>query len=169
MTLGPEESAAFWEKFPVDEKNSLLERTRQALAFTVFTAGSKRFADLISKYTDVYVYNFDYVSTNAKRSNLGAHHAAELPFVFGHIPESNTAVEKQVGLDIRTRWVNFIKNGDPNQGKQPPTTSDWPVYDPSDPKVLILGKTVIAKPLPNKDNLDLMADLLYSPLSEFEK
>ncbi|MDR2006779.1 MAG: carboxylesterase family protein, partial [Acidaminococcales bacterium] len=71
------------DRFKVDAQNTYLKRTRQILTYGVFSAGTKRFADIAAAAGgNVYLYKFNYVSPGNGRSGLGAAHTAELPFVF---------------------------------------------------------------------------------------
>jgi hypothetical protein len=65
--------------------------------------------------------------------------------------------------EIRTRWVNYIKTGSPDDGESPPTALACPRYDPTDPKVLILGETLSAEPLPEAEELDFVGNLIFGP------
>jgi para-nitrobenzyl esterase len=162
LTIGPEAAEAFSERYPPDASYSSLDRARQAMALAVFTAGTKRVVDLHSSLADVYLYEFQYVSPYAKANGLGACHTAELEFVFGHPSGSPSQAERKLGEDIRSRWVNFIKTGDPNQGEPLPTPVQWPLYDPVEPQALRLDLAVTAGSL-DFDALDFMADQLYGP------
>jgi para-nitrobenzyl esterase len=170
-SLGPEGAKAFWDRFPVDEDNDLTARVRQSVAYSFFTAGAKRFADIHSAQADLYFYRFDYESPAVQELGLGASHASELPFVFGvkAFGEEQTIEEKQLTKEVQLRWVNFIKTGDPNTGTTLPTQIKWPKYDRAAPEVLIFDKAISVSPLPDKDNLDFMAELLLGPLPAVKK
>ncbi|MDR2340140.1 MAG: carboxylesterase family protein [Deltaproteobacteria bacterium] len=171
MTLfvsGPRASEAFWGRFPAGKDDQGLASGRRFMTFTLFSAGAKRVADLHSRFGEVYLYNFEYSNKESEKEGLaGAFHTSELPLVFGNMGfmgYTSTPEELRLGEDIRSRWVNFIKTGDPNQGDPSPTRAEWPAYDPKDPKAMAFGTKVGALPLPGKDDLDFMADTLYGPL-----
>jgi para-nitrobenzyl esterase len=139
------------------------QRARKALAYALFSAGTKRLADMVSKRNPTYLYRFDFVSIPAKLLGLGAHHAGELPFVFNSLPAPKVAMGLCAGRlskEIRKRWASFIKTGDPN----PPGAegeAKWPLYDAKAPQVLILDKKIRAAKLPDQTALDHMADAFY--------
>ncbi|MDR0622752.1 MAG: carboxylesterase family protein [Deltaproteobacteria bacterium] len=164
--LGLDGAKAFWERFPIDKDHSAVERTREALGYAFMSSNMKRFADLHSRFDDVYFYNFNYVTLASGKLGLGASHASELPFVFGlDIPlVTSSKAEKTLSDDMRLRWINFIKNGDPNEGAAAPSKVTWPKYDPASPRIIAFDKTVTAGPLPDTDNLDFVANILYGPL-----
>jgi para-nitrobenzyl esterase len=164
--LGPEGLKAF-KKLPLySSKIKPFERARKAVAYAVFSAGTKRLADMISQLAPTYVYRFEYASVPAKIVGLGAHHAGELPFVFKSLPTPNLIMglcAKRLAGEIQARWASFIKNGDPNPPKVAPEAK-WPVYDAKDPRVLILDKKIRAAKMPDQTALDLMAEAFYGKI-----
>jgi len=55
---------------------------------------------------------------------LGAHHGAELAYVFQHPIKVDDSTEKRISQTMGRYWVNFATTGDPN-GKDVP---NWPTY-----------------------------------------
>jgi para-nitrobenzyl esterase len=164
-SLGPEASKAWWSRYPPDQGHTALERGREILAYSIITAGMKRAADLHSRYAKVYLYNYDYRTKESEKSGLGAYHTSELALVFGH-PELMgyaTPYELRLGDDMRGRWVNFIKTGNPSGGAPTPSPAAWAPYDPADPQVMRFGETVEMAPLPGREALDFVTDTIYGP------
>ncbi|MDR2807687.1 MAG: carboxylesterase family protein [Spirochaetaceae bacterium] len=154
------EWSAFVDRFPVDENNSAAQRAQQLLAYAWFTAGTKVFVDTLSPQNKVFMYNYNFV---AGGSPLGAHHAAEMTYAFNTLAIKGVsgAENEKLAQEIHTRWINFIKNGDPNIGITPPTATQWPQYNPAKTDVIFFDKEVRTGPLPDKENLDFAAELLY--------
>jgi para-nitrobenzyl esterase len=170
LSFGPKAAEAFWKRFPPEGKDGYLQRAREAVAYSVFSAGTKRLADLHSRRAEVHLYRFSHAPEIGRSLGLGAYHSAELPMVFGNLALMgyDSEKERRLGADLKIRFANFIKNGDPNEGASPPTQAVWPLYDPRKPLALDLGDQVEAVELPDRDNLDFMADLLYGPLPAAE-
>ena len=80
-----------------------------------------------TKHNDVYMYLFTWDSA---RPGMGACHACELPFVFGHLTgtevESLTGPTPPAGLSrrIQAAWTAFAATGDPTVAGEPA----WPRY-----------------------------------------
>ncbi|MDR2461474.1 MAG: carboxylesterase family protein [Deltaproteobacteria bacterium] len=166
LTAGQNVTNKYWDRFPPDGQNTELDRCRDLTGFVMILAGAKRFADLHSRHSQVYFYNYSYATLLFKAGNYGAFHSSELPLIFGH-PELmgyQTEYEYRLGEDMQTRWVNFIKNGDPNVGDEAPTKVHWPVYDPENMQIMDFGDEVISIGLPRAEDLDFMAELLYGPI-----
>jgi para-nitrobenzyl esterase len=168
--FGPKTAEAFWKRFPPEGKDGYLQRAREAVAYSVFSAGTKRLADLHSSRAGVHLHRFSHAPEIGRFLGLGAYHSAELPMVFGNLSLMgyDSEKERRLGADLKTRFANFIKTVDPNEGASPPTRALWPLYDPRKPLALDLGEKVEAVELPDRDNLDFMADLLYGPLPAAE-
>lgn len=151
----------FVERFPVDEHNSAAQRTRQVFAYTWFATDTKVFADaLADNGSKVFMYNYNYVVPGNPLEDLGAYHSAELEFVFNSSALTGEA-NKKLAQEMHSRWINFIKHTDPNIGITPPTDVPWPQYDTKKAEVLLFDKAVTSGPLPDKENHDFVADLLY--------
>ncbi|KAF3402028.1 Lipase 1 [Penicillium rolfsii] len=120
---------------------------------------SRRLASQIwSAYNvSAYSYLFD-VSTAGSYS--GANHGSEVPYVFhnldgvGNIADVNS---KEVPLSSRQRlstlmsrmWVSFVTTLDPNIPGE--SSTKWPVYDKSDPKIIFFDTNVTSLVYVNLD------------------
>ena len=166
--LGPASLDGLWAKYKPADKEAEITLAKKAVAMGLFSSGAKRVADLHSRHADVYMYNFEYVSSFGKEKNLGAYHTSELPFVFGQLEASGlvSEVEKRLAQDVRTRWVDFIKNGNPNEGAKPPTDIAWPTYDPSNPQALRMNAEFAVGPPLDLDMIDTAANILYGELPD---
>jgi para-nitrobenzyl esterase len=60
-----------------------------------------------------WVYRFSYVATKDRGTTSGAHHAAELPYVFGTAQWDTSADDRQAVDAVHGAWVRFISTGDP--------------------------------------------------------
>ncbi|MDR2055375.1 MAG: carboxylesterase family protein [Desulfovibrio sp.] len=162
--FGGQKALQVFDRLKVDARNTRLQRTRQAAAYGIFSAGMKRFADIAADAgSNVYMYKFKYVSPGNKKSGLGAAHASELPFVFNNLATmglSGPEAEELAG-ETHRRWVNFIKTGDPNLGEATPSGVTWPKYDSRETNVLYLDKKIVSGALEDKENIDFMADLAF--------
>jgi para-nitrobenzyl esterase len=162
--FGHEKAPRILERFGVDARHTAQQRARQMVAYGVFSAGVKRFADIVAGAGgDVFLYTFTYVSPRNKRYGLGAAHASELPFVFNNLAAWGLSGPEAENLAaaMHTRWANFIKNGDPNVGEALPDGVRWPKYDPRKAGALSLGRKVTAGPLADRENLDFVGNLMF--------
>ncbi len=148
------------DRFPIDDKNDATARTRQILEYGMFTAVMKPYGDAIADMgNDVFAYNFNYVSSANKESGLGAAHGSEIGFAFGNMPEDATEEEKALSDEMHSRFANFIKTDNPNTGHNPSDTG-WPKYDPDEGNVMIFDTELKSEPMPDKENLDFMLDVI---------
>ena len=108
-----------------------------------------------SAVAPVWMYHFTRVPPTPWGEALGAHHAAELVYVFGTLTTSDEPGERPLGLSpvgdftevdtglsetMRAFWVRFAATGDPNG----PGLPAWPAWDPASDRHLELGVTVAA-------------------------
>jgi para-nitrobenzyl esterase len=160
--IGEDWAAAVAERFPIDEHNSAAQRAQQILAYTWFNAGEKVFADALAPNNAVFMYNFNFVAPGGSAA-LGAAHMAELPYAFNNLALSGLigAEHERLAKELHTRWINFIKTGDPNNGPDTPSGTQWPRYDPAEKKVIFFDNEITTGPLPDQENLDFIAGILY--------
>lgn len=93
-----------------------------------------------------------------KRQSLGAHHAAEIPFVLNtHAANQKRSKSDKHLTDVMgTYWANFAKTGSPN-GEELPA---WPQYSEAGDVWMELGREI--KPAPNfrARKLSVLEDLI---------
>ena len=103
----------------------------------------------------VWMYHFTRVPPTPWGETLGAHHAAELVYVFGTLTTSDEPGERPLGLSplgdftevdtglsetMRAYWIRFAAAGDPNA----PGLPAWPAWEPASDRHLELGVEVAA-------------------------
>jgi para-nitrobenzyl esterase len=95
----------------------------------------------------VYGYLFEHVEPGPESARWGAFHSSEMPYVFGTFAASPerafTDRDRALSATIARCWVNFVRTGNPNGAGSPA----WPALQSADPKVLVFGDEVAARPL----------------------
>ncbi len=153
-----EEADVVLERFPVDVQHTPTDRARYIFKVGL-RVGSEAFADaLASRGKNVYYYNFDYVPQSMAANGQGAIHALELLFVFKQPPD-DLPETKAISEDIHTRWANFIKTGDPNQGE--PVAVEWQKYTPEGKQTLVLNQNTRMSDLPDREDEAFFRALLF--------
>jgi para-nitrobenzyl esterase len=74
-----------------------------------------------------WLYHFAQVPPTPGGRNFGAHHAAEIPYVFGELTAATpwTDADRQVSELMMNYWTQFAATGDPNRAGLPA----WPAFD----------------------------------------
>jgi len=70
----------------------------------------------VARATHGYLYRFTRVSPRAEKLGLGAYHASEIPYVFGHTlnaPDEYAETDRKLSDQMMTMWVHFARTGDP--------------------------------------------------------
>jgi para-nitrobenzyl esterase len=113
------------------------KRTVRVMTDGYFLCGSKTAAkNLAAQSQNIYFYLFSRVRPGAK-SWLGAHHAAEIPYIFGTSGDllPSTDVDEQLAEALRSYWVQFANTGDPNLEGLP----EWPEFTPDNDRYMDFG------------------------------
>ena len=97
----------------------------------------------------VYVYQFRRTPPRVGQT-AGAHHAAEIPFVFDthYLPLNPTG--KRLTDTMVAYWTNFAKYGNPNSD----TIPEWPAYDTKTKRWMILDNEISVEADVRKEKLD---------------
>ncbi|MDR1080912.1 MAG: carboxylesterase family protein [Deltaproteobacteria bacterium] len=178
--LGPGGREAFEKVPPPDaarERGRPWHRTRRAVAYALFTAGTRRFADLCSRHSDVRLYRFDHAPPLVRLAGLGACHALELPFVFGSLKLPGLLSGMgSAGLSrlMCSQWAGFVATGTPGRleaGDMPgaaeapaPEGFSWPAYAEGGGPCAVFSASSGAAPLPDAGGLGAMADAFFGKL-----
>ncbi len=103
----------------------------------------------------VWLYHFTHEPPTAWGQTLGAHHAAELVYVFGTLTTGDEPGERLLGLSpvgdytevdqqlsdaMRAYWLRFAATGDPNGAGQ----ATWPAFTAASPAHIELGAVIEA-------------------------
>lgn len=128
------------ELYPVEQDAQARAALSRLVADAYFIAPIRAFAraraDLRSP---TFLYHFTRVSPGARLLRLGAHHAAELGYIFGTLnPMGTNQDDRALAERIAAAWVRFARAGDPN-GEGLPA---WPAYAAASDEHLELGDEV---------------------------
>ena len=111
-----------------------------------------------------YMYHFAYahalpadtVFAEGKGGELGAYHAAEIPYALMNLdsrPWPASVEQSQFMRQVSSYWVNFTKTGNPNA----PSLPEWPRYVADEPTVLRMDAGAFSTvDLPFRERLELM-------------
>jgi para-nitrobenzyl esterase len=120
-----------------------------------------------------FQYHFTRVNGVGRRIKWGAFHAAEIPYVFGTLPDSAygttptlfgdfspqpgdyDAVDAKLTAAMSAAWVRFAKTGDPNG----PGLARWPKFSDGSESYLEFGDEIAAKASLHKRQLDVLSDI----------
>lgn len=104
-------------------------------------------AEAHSKNAPTWMYRFDQAPPLVRFLGIGASHAAELPYVFGTLPDKVRATDigfrfgglreaHAVSKRVQAHWAAFAQTGDPATADLP-----WPRYDEATRATLIIDGT----------------------------
>ena len=104
-------------------------------------AGSQMFAEANAKINPKsYLYHFTKTSNAPRFANLGAYHAAEIPYIFdgafdgSHFDDKDQALAKAMSA----YWFHFASTGDPNA----PGLPEWPKVGPTSARYIEFGTQI---------------------------
>ncbi len=129
---------------------------------TIFEGPARFQADCAKKHVDdVYLYYFHYVPPTEKGKARGSFHTAEIPYVFGNLPESEGygAADRAVSEVLQAYWVNFARTGNPNgEG----VSVVWPQYAPETNRSLHIHRdgTFAVEPYPYQEEGDFLVQAM---------
>lgn len=101
-----------------------------------------------------FVFQFDRTAPDARER--GAHHGAEVVYMFGNVPSSRRPfmeVDRRLSETLSSALVQFARTGNPNGRGLP----NWPAYDERRDWVLVIRDRAEARVIPRKAALDFYA------------
>jgi para-nitrobenzyl esterase len=159
--FGYDNARTVLDRFPIDGRNDATKRSRQILGYGMFSAVMKPYGDALSSNGgNVYAYYFNYAGKDNIKKGLGARHASEINYAFGTLPKNATEEEHVLSDEIHTRWVNFIKTGNPNGGELSGEIQ-WPKYNAKDNQMLTFDTELSVGKMPNLNDMIFMEDIMF--------
>jgi para-nitrobenzyl esterase len=106
----------------------------------------------------VYLYHFAHPTPGPMGKMLGAHHGAEIAYVFDNmqLAPHRAAVDDQIRDALVSYWVQFAAAGNPNR----PALPDWPVYNSAADRCLLVSDTITIAESLRKTKLDAIDGLM---------
>lgn len=101
------------------------------------------------EYRFKHVMSFDCWGENYTYCLGVVCHGSELPFVFGVfsyteagqlIAYNPTVDEQTLSTNMQYAWMNYITNGNPNEGKPMPSDQEYPLYSSSNSPLIYLDQ-----------------------------
>jgi len=125
-----------------------------------FVLPSKRLADYMCRFSNVYMYSFNRISSCDLCKNHGAVHSSELPYVFGNlnIVGIDEEIDHNISNTVIQYWTNFAKNGNPNSSN----IQIWPKYTHDTPTILNISETISIDEIPEKEMCNIFNRLIFS-------
>jgi para-nitrobenzyl esterase len=134
-------------QFPASDYDGLLPATSRMTTVLEFNATARYTARRVaSQHVPAYLYYFSRVPPGDPE---GAHHCAEIPYVFDSSNPANSAgrpesADLTLAGQMSHYWASFAATGDPNAPGQP----RWPRYDLAADVLLRLDAPVAAAKAP---------------------
>lgn len=114
---------------------------------------------------DVYMYHFTRTPPSPKQT-IGAHHAAEIPFVHGSQSLAFPMTDKEIVLSkvMIDYWTQFAKTGNPNVAPHPV----WPLFDLDDKMWMQIGDNVENTKIQKEDKYKILIKRLLGQIEKME-
>ncbi len=116
------------------------------------------------KTNKAWLYSFSRIPPTEGGTNWGAHHAAELPYVFGTMspPTPWTDIDRHVSNTIMSYWTQFAASGDPNS----PGLPEWPPFESKTDQFLTLDAAIAVGTGLHRDGAELFSQFEASQRKE---
>ncbi len=158
--FGEERADRIARAYPVSSDAEVPNAVKEVVTDFFFVEPTRAVALSMQSKLPVYVYRFSRVNAIGRATKMGAHHGAEINYIFGTFSQPMTPAPGQsyddtdlkLGKAMRAAWVQFAKTGDPNGAG----LAQWPRYTAGSERCLDFGDTVTAATLPGASRIDVL-------------
>lgn len=133
---------AFLRLYPADTDAEARESFNESFS-NQLAWGSHKLAEVHSQTSssDAYLYFLTHIPPGRDPDRYGAFHSSDLVYVFSSLRAVDrpwTAADSSLADLISSYWLNFARDGDPNDADLP----NWPAYDSEQNNVMNLGEPI---------------------------
>jgi para-nitrobenzyl esterase len=152
-----EGAQAIAQVYPGKDAKEIRSSVIQLLSDLAFASESRHIARTHSAAGHkTFRYEFARSANQSFLRKLGAHHGAELPFLFQRLAHQSDASETRISRDMGRYWINFAVTGDPNGSG----LTHWPAYEHETEKMIQFGENVHVLQHYRNDELNLLEKYL---------
>jgi len=137
--------------YPVATKDDVGDAVNMFIGDTWFVRATRRMLRGMEQVSSP-AFQYFYTRTSPALPAWGAHHAAELRYVFNTLDSSVSEADHELGDAMIRYWVQFATIGDPNVDGLP----DWPAYESSTDRYLELGDKIKVGSALRKEACDVL-------------
>jgi para-nitrobenzyl esterase len=159
-----DKAALVLAEYPASDFASVNDALATVIGDSIFVCGARATARaLAAQNAPVFLYHFTHPLSFPlyPDQDLGAFHAADVPFVFQNpfITVRLNAEERALSDQIQGYWTRFAATGDPNGAD----AVAWPAYDATTDQHLTLDLTLGADSALKKDRCDFWDTIWAAP------
>jgi para-nitrobenzyl esterase len=152
------------QAYPATDSRSIRESIVGLLGDAVFGSQARHVARLHARNgVPTYRYIFSCGTRQFPLSMLGAHHACEIPFVFGK-PSNPSASDERVVEVVQGFWINLARSGDPNGEGLP----NWPATNSASDVLIDFENEIVIRESHRNLQLDTVDRFLERKVAEVE-
>jgi para-nitrobenzyl esterase len=152
----------FLKYFPANTDEEAAHSQTKLSRDQIFAISGYKWAGVQSQEgkAPVYVYYFQHkLPATPDFEKYGAFHTGEVAYALNNLKFLNRPwkpADHLVADQVSAYWVNFIKNGNPNDANLPA----WPKYNKHTNQAMVFDNTAMQKQLPDKAELEFMLKLV---------
>jgi para-nitrobenzyl esterase len=150
---------AFAVAYPASNTKEIRAGAIQLTSDLSFVSETRRIARAHSAAGQTtFRYQFSRGTKKGFLQALGAHHGAELAYLFQRPSSPNDPAQMPTSRTLGHYWINFAATGDPNGQGLP----SWPAYRPGEEETLDFAETVALLKGPRNEQLDIVEKFLQT-------
>lgn len=161
----PEHVETLRKHYPASNQQEMKASLNAVVRNLIFTLQARSAARLAAKAgVPAYLYQFTFASPAGLGKMMGAHHGAEIPYVFGSLASMRNPsdTDRALAETVSGYVVAFAKTGDPNHDSAPV----WPKYSPNDDAHMEWGEHIKPTNELYREQLDLLEKVSASIAGE---
>ncbi len=154
--------------FPVDNDEIAAESQIELGSLSIFGLQLWKWASMQIENdgSDIFMYHFTKeVPYNENQRSYGAFHTGEVPYAYHTLEMSDrpwTDSDRYLSDVMSDYWVNFAKNGDPNQTGLP----EWEPFTTEEYQTIILGEEIRMTTIPSLERLKILDKYYTDKINE---